>query len=185
MGNLRRQREHQERLQRETKERERQQREQERRAKAESERRAHEQQLIEKAEEKAKEDAIVDKYQPGITEWVIKSGKMGFDPNDHLYILKDGDIRNLLITMHTVFPITETQKRHFEEEKFGEKPSSFKMDDSHYKAVRKAYLRATRLVHPDRNLREADLDKHVNATLVFKEIADAWQRFEDKATRAS
>merc|ERR1711964_703022 len=180
MGNLRRQREHQERLQRETKERERQQREQERRAKAESERRAHEQQLIEEAEEKAKEEAIVDKYQPGITEWVIKSGKMGFDPNDNKYILKDGDIRHLLETMHTVFPIPEDKKlKIFDAEKFGKRwPHRWGLKSAHDKAVKKAYHQASRLVHPDKNPKEADPDKCIRATLVFKELADAFERFE-------
>merc|ERR1711964_956896 len=180
MGNLRRQREHQERLQRETKERERQQREQERRAKAESERRAHEQQLIEEAEKKAKEEAIVDKYQPGITEWVIKSGKMGFDPNDNKYILKDGDIRHLLETMHTVFPIPEDKKlKIFDAEKFGKRwPHRWGLKSAHDKAVKKAYHQASRLVHPDKNPKEADPDKCIRATLVFKELADAFERFE-------
>merc|ERR1712000_268658 len=112
-------------------------------------------------------------------------GEMGFDRSDKHCIPKDGDIRNLLTTMHTVFPIPENKKCHFKAEKFGErKPRNFGLSPTHVKAVKKAYHQASRLVHPDRNRREADLDKHVKAKLVFEELADAMQRFEDTAKRA-
>merc|ERR1711964_205422 len=101
------------------------------------------------------------RYANRVDAWVTRSGKV---------LGKPGNICKLLRTLENLF--TYAKKSYAVNE-------SAERDSTRFKDVKTMYMKAAKLLHPDRNVEsKVGLSQHVLAAMMFPALTDAFERYK-------
>merc|ERR1711964_609725 len=107
----------------------------------------------------AEREAVAGQQEQAVDNWFTQSRTIP---------LPTGDIRMLLRTLYTIFPHFAPAAKY-----------SVGVNEGNWKVVRKQYMKAIMIVHPDRNHKNrVGLERSVLAESIFKILGGAWDRYE-------